>query len=97
MSFRFEEKYLTENKNKSYLMKYLDQFKFSKLYPKRTISSVYFDNFRKEMFLNSEEGLVPRKKLRIRKYPELNKDHYFLETKINSIEGKFKTSKFIKK
>lgn len=97
MSFRFEEKYLTETKNKSYLMKYLDQFKFSKLYPKRTISSVYFDNFRKEMFLNSEEGLVPRKKLRIRKYPELNKDHYFLETKINSIEGKFKTSKFIKK
>ena len=93
MSFRFEEKYLTETKNKSYLMKYLDQFKFSKLYPKRTISSVYFDNFRKEMFLNSEEGLVPRKKLRIRKYPELNKDHYFLETKINSIEGKFKTSK----
>ena len=95
MSFRFEEKCLIDMKNKNFLIKYLKEFNLSRLYPSRKVSSVYFDNFKREMFLNSEEGLVPRKKLRIRRYPGLEKKIYFLEKKINSAEGKFKTSKTI--
>ena len=47
------------------------------------------------MFLHSEEGLVPRKKLRIRRYPDSENEIYFLEKKINSAEGKFKTTQII--
>ena len=95
MSFRFEEKCLIDIKNKSFLIKYLNEFNLSRLYPTRIVSSIYFDNFNKEMFLHSEEGLVPRKKLRIRRYPDSEKEIYFLEKKINSAEGKFKTTQII--
>ena len=97
MSFRFEEKYIVNIKYKNHLMNYLNEFEIKQLYPKRKISSIYFDNFYKEMFLHSEEGLVPRKKLRIRKYPSEENSKFFFEKKINSVEGKYKISKIIKK
>ena len=97
MSFRFEEKYIVNIKYKNHLMNYLNEFEIKQLYPKRTISSIYFDNFYKEMFLHSEEGLVPRKKLRIRKYPSEENSKFFFEKKINSVEGKYKISQIIKK
>ncbi len=97
MSFRFEEKYIVNIKYKNHLMNYLNEFEIKQLYPKRTISSIYFDNFYKEMFLHSEEGLVPRKKLRIRKYPSQENSKFFFEKKINSVEGKYKISQIIKK
>jgi len=95
MSFRFEEKCIIDIKNKNFLIKYLNEFNLSRLYPTRIVSSIYFDNFNKEMFLHSEEGLVPRKKLRIRRYPDSENEIYFLEKKINSAEGKFKTTQII--
>ena len=97
MSFRFEEKYVVNIKYKNHLMNYLNEFEIKQLYPKRKISSIYFDNFYKEMFLHSEEGLVPRKKLRIRKYPSQENSKFFFEKKINSVEGKYKISQIIKK
>ena len=97
MSFRFEEKYIINIKYKNHLMNYLNEFEIKQLYPKRKISSIYFDNFYKEMFLHSEEGLVPRKKLRIRKYPSEKNSKFFFEKKINSVEGKYKISQIIKK
>ena len=96
MSFRFEEKFLINIKNKNDLMKYLKNFNCKQLHPERKISSIYFDNFKKEMFSHSEEGLVPRKKLRIRNYPSQRNSKIFFETKINSVEGKYKISKIIK-
>ena len=95
MSFRFEEKFFINTKNKNNLMKYLKNFNCRQIHPERKISSIYFDNFKKEMFSHSEEGLVPRKKLRIRKYPSQRNSKLFFETKINSVEGKFKTSEII--
>ena len=95
MSFRFEEKFLINIKNKNDLMKYLKNFNCKQLHPERKISSIYFDNFKKEMFSHSEEGLVPRKKLRIRNYPSQRNSKIFFETKINSVEGKYKISKII--
>ena len=45
----------------------------------------------------SIEGLVPRKKIRLRTYPNIKKktfeNKFNLEIKINSVEGKYKTSK----
>ena len=43
------------------------------------------------MFNQSEEGIVPRKKVRIRWYE--NKNNFTLEKKISGIEGRFKTTK----
>ena len=36
------------------------------LYPKRKIYSQYFDTFDYKMFHDSEEGVLPRKKIRVR-------------------------------
>ena len=60
----------------------------SELYPKRIISSCYFDTSNLKIFHDSEEGILPRKKIRLRWYgdqEEVNK-----EIKISSIEGRFK-------
>ena len=45
------------------------------------------------MYRDSVEGSVPRKKIRIRNYPNTDDKNYYLETKISSIEGRFKTRK----
>ena len=46
------------------------------------------------MFWESEEGIVPRKKIRIRWYNDIE-DNLLLEKKISSPEGRYKTSKKI--
>ena len=49
------------------------------------------------MYSDSVEGLVPRKKIRVRNYPnEKDKDFYF-EIKNSSVEGRFKKRNIIKK
>ena len=95
MSFRKELKFSTNIKQLKDL-----KLKFIKnnakiLYPKRKIESIYFDNKIKTSFKDSEEGVVPRKKIRIRNYPATKKIN-LLEKKISSIEGRFKTSETIK-
>ena len=47
------------------------------------------------MYNDSIEGLIPRKKIRIRNYPGTNNQFKYLEVKISSVEGRFKTSKKI--
>ena len=71
--------------------------KNSSLFPSRKITSLYFDNHSYEMFGDSQEGSLPRKKIRIRTYPESLKSEFLLEEKINSCEGKFKKSFLITK
>ena len=60
----------------------------------RKVKSIYFDNNLLELYKDSIEGSNPRKKIRIRNYPE-HKNNYLLEKKISSIEGRYKTSKKI--
>lgn len=93
MTFRLEEKVLLENPNNIILKKWLFKNNYKKLFPDRKINSLYFDNKFCDMFNDSEEGCVPRKKIRIRHYPNLDKKYYNLEIKISSIEGRFKTVK----
>ncbi len=92
MTFRKEKKiklsYYELNKLKTNLL----NNGMSSLYPKRKINSQYFDTKNLMMFQDSEEGVLPRKKIRVRWYFDQS---YFLETKISSIEGRFKFSKKI--
>tara|TARA_B100001057_G_scaffold84687_1_gene80520 strand:- start:2058 stop:2651 length:594 start_codon:yes stop_codon:yes gene_type:complete len=88
MTFRKEKKYkLTVfelNKIKSLLVKK----GMYTLHKTRQIKSAYYDTEELDMFYNSEEGVLPRKKIRIRWY---NSDEVAtVETKISSIEGRYK-------
>ena len=60
----------------------------------RIVSSTYFDNDKLSMFHHSEEGIVPRKKLRLRSYSKNAHEttDTLLEKKITSPEGRFKVS-----
>ena len=61
-----------------------------KIFPKREIESIYFDDKNFEMYNESEEGVLPRYKIRLRRYPQSDLKKWFFEKKINSVEGKFK-------
>ena len=97
MSFRIEQK-LSINSNQIFeFKKWMKEKNYKKLYNDRIINSLYFENISNTMFLNSEEGILPRKKIRVRNYPESIKKEFFLENKISSAEGRFKTQKIISK
>ena len=65
-----------------------------KIYNDRYIKSIYFDNKHFSSYHDSTEGVVPRKKIRIRSYD--NKNDKILEKKITSQEGRFKISHNVK-
>ena len=90
MSFRIEKKYkLTKFEQKS-LKEGLIMRGMKELYPKRAINSCYFDSHDLRCFYDSDEGVLPRKKIRLRWYE--NKKKITKEIKVSSIEGRFKTS-----
>lgn len=91
MSFRIELKIPVSRYQASCVLSDLSMIGFEPLYKDRVISSVYFDTRELSCFRDSEEGVLPRKKIRIREYPH-EADHFFLEKKISSIEGRYKTS-----
>jgi len=97
MSFRIEKKFFIKKENLFDFKKELFSKNFKKLYQPRLVSSIYFDNNHLDMFNESVEGLTPRKKIRLRNYPNLNSSFFLLENKISSIEGRFKTSKKMSK
>ena len=88
MTFRKEKKYRLTFSEQKILKKMLVLKGMKLLHPPRKINSCYFDNVNFAMFNNSEEGVLPRKKIRVRWYDEENKSSK--ETKISSIEGRFK-------
>jgi|TARA_B110000114_G_C15076461_1_gene392037 hypothetical protein len=92
MTFRIEKKIFIKKENFFEFRKKLLSNNAKTLYEPRKIESVYFDNVKKQMFYDSIEGLTPRKKLRVRNYPDEKKIKFLLENKISSIEGRFKNS-----
>ena len=95
MSFRIEEKILV-NKNQIIDFKnFYIKLGSKKLYKTRKIRSLYFENKNRSMFKDSIEGVLPRKKIRIRQYPERKSGEFFIEEKISSVEGRFKKKKKI--
>ena len=89
MSFRKEKKFCLTNYDFQILRSTLIKKGMRTLYPERNIHSQYFDSRDLKMFWESEEGLVPRRKIRLRSYN--GKREFNLETKISSVEGRFKT------
>ena len=88
MSFRIENKYKMSLSDQKIFKASLLSRGAKVLYPSRKINSCYFDTKFLDCFHESEDGFLPRKKVRIRWYGESNK--YRKETKISSIEGRFK-------
>lgn len=95
MSFRLEEKLSINQRQINEFIYWIKKNKAKEIYPPRIVQSIYFENYNNDIYLDSEEGCVPRKKIRIRNYPELNIKEYFFEIKISSIEGRFKKTKKI--
>ena len=90
MSFRKEKKFRLTISDFYKLQTLLKSQGMRNLYEARMINSLYYDTKNLDMFHDSEEGVVPRKKLRIRWY---NKNNLFsVEKKISSIEGRYKST-----
>jgi hypothetical protein len=89
MSFRKENKYRISNSEFFQLQTQLSDLGMYEIHPRRLVASCYFDTHNFTLFHESEEGTLPRKKVRVRWYDgtmNLQK-----EQKISSIEGRFKT------
>ena len=82
MGFRLEDKIRFHISDYSKLKNEIIKKKGGELYPKRIISSTYFDTKNFDMFQDSEEGNVPRKKIRLRVYPNTKEKQFFLEKKL---------------
>ena len=92
MSFRIEQKYRINKYKLPDLYKWISKNNGEKVYLDRAVSSIYFDNYKLSSYHDSMEGVIPRKKIRLRWYGNIkNKlENSNLEKKINSVEGKFK-------
>ena len=97
MSYRIEDKLFFKPENILQFKNFLTNKSAKKLYDNRIIRSLYFDNINLDMYRDSVEGSVPRKKIRIRHYPNSKDKNYYLEVKTSSVEGRYKTRKIIKK
>jgi hypothetical protein len=97
MSFRIEDKLFIKPENILQFKNFLINKSAKKLYDNRIIRSLYFDNINLSMYTDSVEGSVPRKKIRIRHYPNSNDNNFYLEIKTSSVEGRYKTRKIINK
>ena len=92
MSFRIENKYQLSTAKLSEFFIFLNDYSAKEMYPTRLIKSIYFDNQNFSSYRESMDSVLPRKKIRIRNYPNTS-INFNLEIKINSINGKFKTTK----
>jgi len=82
MSFRLEEKVILHISDYAKILKiFSKEDKNFNLFPSRKISSLYFDNKDNEMFLDSEEGTLPKKKIKIKTYPQDDKKKFFFRKK----------------
>ena len=95
MSFRIEKKIFVKRENLFEFKKMLFDNGARTLYQNRKVQSIYFDNLKLQMYKDSIEGLAPRKKIRVRNYPNNSEITYKLEIKISSVEGRHKTSEVI--
>ena len=61
------------------LLKWINHNGGRVLYPERIICSRYFDNNNMQIYFNTVEGIIPRKKIRIREYPNSDDKKYYFE------------------
>ena len=86
MSYRKEKKFRLTLSDMQLLKSNLLSQGMNELYPMRKVNSCYFDTNEMQMFHDSDQGVLPRKKIRIRNY---NDEKIFTkEIKISSEEGR---------
>ena len=73
MTFRIERKLHLNNKNIFELKNIFSNQGFKRIFPNRIIFSCYLDTIDYQMYKDSIEGTVPRKKIRLRSYNKLFK------------------------
>jgi len=88
MSFRKEKKFRLSYSDMTEIKRGLLLTGMTALHPLRVISSCYFDTKNLVHYHQSEEGIHPRKKIRIRWYKE--NMLFTKEVKISSVEGRYK-------
>lgn len=88
--FRIEEKIVATRAQAQETLGNLLENGADYLFPNRRVSSCYFDTRDFRVFRDSEEGVLPRRKIRIRNYNDV--ERYTLEVKTSSLEGRYKTS-----
>ena len=88
MSFRKEKKYRLFRSDMAKIKMDLISLGMQELHPSRQVNSCYFDTSELILYYESEEGVLPRKKIRIRWYDDVAK--FNKEIKISSLEGRFK-------
>mgnify|MGYP001333475635 CR=1 FL=1 len=91
---RVETKHLLRDFQKLEIINKLEQMGFKSIHIQRNISSIYYDNYLLESYLDSVEGNLPRKKIRVRSYDNFEKT-FFLEKKEVNRFGRFKSTKKI--
>ena len=84
--------------DKSSYINIIEWLKFKKaeiLYPERLVNSRYYDNYNLQMYYDTVEGLLPRKKIRLRTYNtrefELSDFPYNLEKKLTTEKNRYKS------
>jgi len=99
MKFRFEEKIKLDSKKIFFFKKWLNENKAQNIYPNREVYSIYFDNKEFQTHQDSIEGVVPRKKIRLRTYNFIseNVNNFNLEIKKTLPFGRLKDSQSLKK
>ena len=81
---RSEIKYDISNFSEEF---FISNYRLREIFKGRYINSIYYDNINLDFYHLSQEGIVPRKKVRIRFY---NPDEYFLEIKSQDLYSKLK-------
>ena len=79
MSFRIEEKLYIIRENLIQFKEFLIKKSVKSIHYPREIKSLYFENMNLDLYKDSIEGLVPRKKIRIRNYPDDQDKRFYLE------------------
>tara|TARA_X000000368_G_C22671720_1_gene554224 strand:- start:12 stop:620 length:609 start_codon:yes stop_codon:yes gene_type:complete len=97
MKFRFEDKIKLDKEKIFDFKSWLLKNNFKSLYTQREIYSIYFDNSKFQTFKESEEGVTPRKKFRVRTYnfESFKKNKFNLEIKKTLNFGRSKSSEKI--
>tara|TARA_B100000401_G_C52796726_1_gene716311 strand:+ start:1530 stop:2144 length:615 start_codon:yes stop_codon:yes gene_type:complete len=97
MSFRLEKKFTLDTRKYDEFIRYINTIDAKKIYNSRKVFSTYFENDFFSSFKQSEEGVVPRKKIRIRSYNTNNHSvESKLEVKISAEDSRFKKVEKIK-
>ena len=76
---RLEKKIFLKQNKIFFFNNYIKEKKFKRIFQDRLVNSIYYDNNKFQSFYDSEEGVAPRKKIRLRYYE--NSENLFLEKK----------------